>query len=97
MTEAGRVPVPNEWHELYRSDRQRLVSALMAAPDAVRLARAVRRRVVENFSFSALYNLIAAPAAMLGLVNPFVAAIAMSGSSLVVILNALRLGLGERR
>ena len=71
--------------------------ALMAAPDAVRLARAVRRRVVENFSFSALYNVIAAPAAMLGLVNPFLAAIAMSGSSLVVILNALRLGLGERR
>jgi hypothetical protein len=31
MTEAGPVPVPNEWHELYRSDRQRLVSALMAA------------------------------------------------------------------
>ncbi|MFZ5670752.1 MAG: heavy metal translocating P-type ATPase [Pseudomonadota bacterium] len=68
--------------------------ALTAAPRAVRIARAARRRVLENFAFSAVYNLIAAPAAILGLVNPFVAAIAMSASSLVVILNALRLGVG---
>ena len=51
---------------------------------------------MENFSFAALYNLVAAPAAMLGFVNPFVAALAMSGSSLVVTLNALRTGAGRR-
>jgi Cu2+-exporting ATPase len=59
--------------------------------EAIDVARAARRRAMENFAFAALYNLVAGPAAMLGLVNPFVAALAMSGSSLVVTLNALRL------
>jgi Cu2+-exporting ATPase len=65
---------------------------------AVDVARAARRRALENFAFSAAYNLIAAPAAMAGLVTPFIAALAMSGSSLVVTLNALRMtGVGKRR
>ena len=64
---------------------------LSAVVTAIDVARAARRRALENFGFSALYNLIAAPAAMLGLINPFVAALAMSGSSLVVTLNALRM------
>jgi Cu2+-exporting ATPase len=59
---------------------------------ALDVARSARRRARENFGLAALYNALAAPAAMLGLVNPFVAAIAMSGSSLVVTLNALRTG-----
>jgi Cu2+-exporting ATPase len=66
---------------------------LRAAPEALDLARRARARALENFGLSAAYNLVAAPAAMLGLINPFVAAIAMSGSSLVVMLNALRLGI----
>lgn len=66
--------------------------SLMTVVDAVDVARSARGRAMENFGLAALYNLIAAPAAMLGLVNPFVAAIAMSGSSLVVTLNALRTG-----
>ncbi|MES2834534.1 MAG: heavy metal translocating P-type ATPase [Pseudomonadota bacterium] len=60
--------------------------------EAIDVARSARRRALENFGFAALYNLVAAPAAMLGLVNPFVAALAMSGSSLIVTLNALRVG-----
>ena len=64
---------------------------LTAVPEAVKVARAARRRALENFGFSGLYNLVAAPAAMLGFVNPFIAALAMSGSSLVVTLNALRM------
>lgn len=65
--------------------------ALMAVVEAIDVARSARRRALENFGFAALYNLVAAPAAMLGLVNPFIAALAMSGSSLVVTLNAMRL------
>jgi Cu2+-exporting ATPase len=73
-----------------------IVGDLSAAPEALDLARRARARALENFGLSAAYNLIAAPAAILGLVNPFVAAIAMSGSSLVVMLNALRLAWGRR-
>ncbi|MFM1958903.1 MAG: cadmium-translocating P-type ATPase [Pseudomonadota bacterium] len=65
--------------------------------EAIDVARSARRRALENFAFAAAYNLVAGPAAMLGLVNPFVAALAMSGSSLVVTLNALRLLKGGRR
>ena len=62
---------------------------------AVDVARSARRRALENFGLAALYNAVAGPAAILGLVNPFVAAIAMSASSLVVTLNALRTGAGR--
>ncbi len=64
---------------------------------AIIVARTARRRALENFGFSALYNLVAAPAAMAGLINPFIAALAMSGSSIVVLLNAVRPDLRWRR
>jgi Cu2+-exporting ATPase len=63
---------------------------LSAIPLAIDIARQARNRSRENMAFAALYNLVAAPAAILGLVNPFLAALAMSGSSLAVTLNALR-------
>ena len=53
---------------------------LAAVVESIETAREARRRALENFGFSALYNLVATPAAMFGLVNPFVAALAMSGS-----------------
>ncbi len=46
--------------------------------------------MVENLWISVLYNLIAVPVAILGLATPLVAALAMSGSSIIVTLNALR-------
>jgi len=67
-------------------------AGLMSVVEAFDLARSARRRALENFGFATLYNLVAAPAAMLGFINPFIAALAMSGSSLVVTLNALRTG-----
>ncbi len=59
--------------------------------DILTTAKASKDRMLENFSFAALYNMVAVPIAVLGFVTPLVAAIAMSGSSLVVTLNAMRL------
>lgn len=70
---------------VYQGDR---LGALVAAYD---IAKQARRRVIENFGFAALYNLCAIPLAVFGFVTPLIAAIAMSGSSVIVTLNALRL------
>jgi Cu2+-exporting ATPase len=49
--------------------------------------------VKQNFAFATAYNLVAIPLALCGMVTPMIAAIAMSGSSLLVILNSFRLKL----
>ncbi|MBN8607534.1 MAG: cadmium-translocating P-type ATPase [Caulobacterales bacterium] len=71
-------------------------AGLLPLVEAIDVAKAARKRAVENLQFSALYNLIAAPAAAAGFLTPLIAALAMSGSSLVVTLNALRLQLEGR-
>lgn len=69
---------------------------LLPLVEAIDVAKAARKRALENLQFSALYNLIAAPMAAAGLLTPLIAALAMSGSSLVVTLNALRLQMEGR-
>ena len=65
--------------------------ALMPIVEAIDVARAARRLVLQNFGFAVLYNALAVPLAASGLVTPLIAAVAMSGSSLLVMLNAFRL------
>jgi Cu2+-exporting ATPase len=61
---------------------------------ARRLARQTRRNIVQNFTWAAGYNLLAVPFAAAGWIPPWAAAIGMSFSSLIVVMNALRLQRG---
>jgi P-type Cu2+ transporter len=67
--------------------------SLSVVPLSLDVSRRARLAMMQNFGLAALYNLAAVPLAMLGLVTPLIAALAMSGSSLIVTLNALRLPL----
>ncbi len=64
---------------------------LRTLPLAVRTARRTTAIVRQNLAWSAAYNLVSLPLAALGLIAPWVAALGMSLSSLLVVLNALRL------
>ncbi len=57
---------------------------------AMNTAKSARSRILENFSVAAVYNMIAVPIAFFGMATPLAAAIAMSSSSIIVSLNALR-------
>jgi len=59
--------------------------------EAYRLSRKTYGAVKENLGFSILYNVVAVPLAMMGFVNPLVAALSMSLSSLVVVGNSMRI------
>ena len=60
-------------------------------PQAVNQAKRTAAIIRQNLIWAAAYNLIAVPLAAAGFVTPWLAALGMSGSSLLVLANALRL------
>ncbi|HAT39680.1 heavy metal translocating P-type ATPase [Polynucleobacter necessarius] len=66
-------------------------SSLQPLAKALQLADKTQTIIKENLIWALIYNLLAIPAAMMGWVNPWVAGIGMSLSSLAVTLNAWRL------
>nr|WP_295887318.1 heavy metal translocating P-type ATPase [uncultured Devosia sp.] len=64
---------------------------LAGVPFALWLSRKTDAVVRQNLAISIAYNLVVLPLAAAGLVTPLVAAVAMSSSSMIVVLNALRL------
>ncbi|MGE0180653.1 MAG: heavy metal translocating P-type ATPase [Parvularculaceae bacterium] len=65
---------------------------LNSIPLTIETARRAKTLMRQNIAFAILYNAIAVPIAFLGLVTPLIAALAMSASSLVVVLNSFRFG-----
>ncbi len=63
---------------------------LAAVPAVFSLTRSTRRRIRENLGWAFLYNAVAIPLAVTGLLNPLLAALAMATSSLLVVANSAR-------
>jgi Cu2+-exporting ATPase len=59
--------------------------------EAASMADATRRTIRQNIAWAIAYNLTAVPLAVSGILAPWMAALGMSASSLLVVLNALRL------
>jgi P-type Cu2+ transporter len=67
-----------------------LGSRLTPVLAAVTISRRARHLMVQNLWLAVIYNAVAVPLAIAGYATPLVAALAMSGSSVIVTLNALR-------
>jgi heavy metal translocating P-type ATPase len=76
---------------LATSDAALLGSDLDGVPAAIEMARSTYGVILQNFGWAMGYNLAAIPLAAAGLLDPIVAAFAMGLSSVLVVLNSLRL------
>ncbi|MFK7912641.1 MAG: heavy metal translocating P-type ATPase [Pseudomonadales bacterium] len=74
-----------------RADGTLLTAQLHAIADLFDTADKTRQVMHQNLFWAVIYNLIAIPSAMLGLMPPWLAAIGMACSSILVLLNATRL------
>ena len=74
-----------------QADAVFLGEGLAQVAQALDIARQSRQLMRENLGIAIIYNLFAVPLAIAGYVTPLIAAAAMSGSSIIVTLNALRM------
>ena len=74
-----------------QADAVFLGDGLAPVAQALDIATQARALMRQNLGVAVVYNLLAVPLAILGHVTPLIAAAAMSGSSIIVTLNALRL------
>jgi P-type Cu2+ transporter len=79
--------------DLARASSDLIINGGLLSPlgDAMLITRKMMSIIRQNFTWAITYNIVAVPFSMAGLVQPWLAAIGMSLSSLVVVLNALRL------
>ena len=68
-----------------------LHDSLEAVPMAIEVSRKSGSLIRQNFALAIAYNVIAVPIAVMGYATPLIAALAMSSSSVIVVLNSLRL------
>ena len=73
-----------------QADAVFLGDKLAPVADAIMLARKAKSLMLQNLWLSVIYNGVAVPVAIAGFATPLIAALAMSGSSVLVTLNALR-------
>ena len=74
-----------------RADAVLLSDSLDDLVAALALARRTRGVIRENLAWALGYNMVVIPLALAGMVTPLLAGVGMSLSSLVVVVNALRL------
>jgi Cu2+-exporting ATPase len=79
-----------------RADLLLVGDSLAALAPARRIAALADRRVRQNIAWAVIYNLAVLPLALGGVLLPWMAALGMSLSSLLVVGNALRLGAAGR-
>ena len=73
------------------SDLTIVSGALMGAVDAIRLSRSTLSTIKANLFWAFGYNVAAIPLAAVGLLTPLIGGLAMAASSVLVVLNSLRL------
>ncbi|MDJ0833399.1 MAG: heavy metal translocating P-type ATPase [Gammaproteobacteria bacterium] len=79
--------------DLARAAADMIINGQQLKPlqDALHTTRKMMNIIRQNFAWAIAYNIVALPFAMAGLIQPWLAAIGMSLSSLIVVINALRL------